>query len=215
MRKAEEFKAIEDLGLSKRTGNFLLKNLGSIDRIIFEGRKAYFENAYEVEINADGIHKTLSHKTTDELIYAIEESDLIRRDIHPGSFFVGRLYRIVGNLLYVAYFDDFRTLSPEQSYSEANKAYEEFKCPTKEQCSKLKAAVAARLSIDEYVVLMTRIAEWIAGINEHRSSLGSYCNYGADEIRKTFSNATNKLYFGDYPLPPFPIEDEDIIPKFS
>lgn len=222
MRKAEEFKNIAELGFRKITAGYLLKWFGSLDRIIFEGRRAAYLKSYEYEfIDADGKEKCLSHKTTVELIEVMEDNKLVRNDLDI-IFRIGRFYSSMGHFGYVASFTDFKVACDrkcsELSYAEANGRYENIETPTPRQLAELRAAIAARLSPEECIVIMSELSgHYNVKDPDIDRTLARYLGLRDDEmVGKTRHSATMKLMglYGDNPLPSFPIPDGELMPTF-
>lgn len=225
MRKAEDFKTVSDLGLQKITGTYLLKWFGSVDRIIFEGRRAaYLKSYYGYDfIDVNGSEKSLSTKTARELIEAMQDNDLLRNDLDV-IFHIGLLYSSLGHSEYVASFTDIKLSYDRKnescsqiSYAEANWCYENITTPTPRQLAELRMAIAARLSPEECIVIMLRLSGHI-GESEVDETLARRLGIRDEETaRMTRQSAILKLMgvYGDNPLPPFPIPADEIMPNFS
>ncbi|MBR5669851.1 hypothetical protein IKX12_02100 [Candidatus Saccharibacteria bacterium] len=221
MRKAEEFDTVEKLGFKAETGTYLLECFGSVDRIIFEGRRAaYLKSSKYDYLDANKQQKKLSRQITKELIDVLDANDLIRHDLVI-IFRIGLLYTFLGHSGYVASFTDIKTgckyrdACREFSLKDSNSLYESLETPTPEQVTKLKMAIAARLDPEECIVIMLRLS---GHVGEAESTTVLANTFGIEErqamaIKQSAMLKLHRAAASENRLPPFPIDDDKIIPE--
>ena len=223
MRKAEEFKTVTDLGFTKADGNYLLEAFGSVERIIFEGRRAvYFDSDQYYYVGDNRKDKSLTRIKTGVLKDRMVANNLIRYDLDE-LFRIGLLYEELGHKGYATSFTSFTHIFNPSGhraiwglFAEANENYEKLKPLAPEELAKLRMAIAARLSLEECAVVMLVLSGHLGlgFISELDRKVASALYMSEEELRSIKDSARLKLMRHN-PLPLLPISDDKIMPNFS
>ena len=121
-------KIIDELAISKRAKNFLMRKYSSPDEILWQGR--YF--AYRFQRPAE---REKALKSINELVDAMEKAGYIRHDIKANSFGIGLLLKGCRLPIIPSSIEDFCLVTDEDGnmvidYREGNRNYETFTEPT-------------------------------------------------------------------------------------
>ena len=153
-KTAKEFKTVEELGLSEKTAKFFTeKGFTANDLIGLARRETLDSTGARMKENWKLIGDKICLVGADrvvELVACVRELGLIRRDLKGDLTQCIDLFLMDINCTY-PHSLQLRCFDDEASF---NEAYEEY-IPIKEkQIAKLKAAIASRLTVDGYTLIM-------------------------------------------------------------
>lgn len=192
--KARDFKKIEDLGLSKKTEKYFISKGATASELIFKARYhlySFAANCYRPFVAPDGKGCRPSEEKMSEVVNRVDELGLIRRDLKTDfapvvdGFYWGLICKDPYSLKRRNYEDDV-------DYDKLNADYEEYVPIKKEQLSALKGAIASRLSLKEYNIIMIRFG-LESGKGVDLIEIGKMYNVTRERVRQIESKALRKL----------------------
>jgi hypothetical protein len=175
--KAKDIQRIEDLKLSQNTEAYFIRNHFEVEYLIAIARKYYLDGHYYCDhaVTPDGKNHLVSKERVIELVNCVKALGLIREDLSESKDFASKIDRFYSSLAsnasrshimgditsennpYVRepYHFSAKACNTKTS-KEYNELYESYVPIGAEYMAALKGALASRLTVAEYDVVMTR-----------------------------------------------------------
>lgn len=224
---AKDVKGIEELGLSAKTQKYFIDRGFTAEQLIHLGREVkYFAYASGFKMQFNGQNIIISSDKIEELVKCLSYERLIRRDLDPKDDLASCI-----DQFYTCFYEREpysiwkRTYRLDDS-EKFNEDYEEYVPITKTKTSNLKAAIASRLTVREYSIIMDHFG-LESGVPQFPVELSKKYGLTRERVLRIRDHALRKLagYQND-PMSAFPtfeqlflgekrIEDEDEITEES
>lgn len=176
--KAKDIQKIEDLGLSQNTEAYFIRNHFEVEYLIATARRFYLEGYYSCDhaVTPDGKQHIISKERVIELVERVKALGLIRDDLSESEDFASKIDKLYSSLACYAttshvigdissknnpYTREPYRFSAKASKTETskeyNELYESYVPIDAKYIAPLKGALASRLTVKEYCVIMIRL----------------------------------------------------------
>ena len=211
--KAKDIQKIEDLGLFRDTESYFIRNHFEVEYLIARARDYYFHGYYYCDhaVTPDGKSHLVSKKRVIELVHRVKALGLIREDLSESKDFASKidgLYSLLAskasmshvmgditneNNPYVREPYHFSAKACNMKTSrEYNELYESYVPIGAEYMTTLKGALASRLTVAEYNVIMAR-GGFESGVPLPCEEVAKRLHVSRERIRQIDAKARRKL----------------------